>query len=176
MANTATAQQENAADQQAIAKKAEADKQAAAAKKAEQDKANREKAAQHKTEADKAAQARGTTAAQEKAEQEKVDREREIMRDPHEKAAGKIAAGGPMPSYRDKDGHTVSALQIAEVKEVDHGDTELHFVNQNYGPVRVKAPWITVNLPRPTGWFVADKTGTYYMNAQNFAARYTRGV
>lgn len=112
---------------------------------------------------------------EEKAEQAKVDRERKIMRDPNEKAVTKKAAGGPMPVYRDKDGHTVSALQIREVKEVDRGDTELLFVNQNYGPVRVRAPWVTVNLPRPTGWFVADKTGTRYMSYADFTTRYQAG-
>lgn len=164
MANTATEQKTELQKQQEEAEK-----------KAAQDKANRDKVGQQKLEKDKAAQARGTTVAQEQAEQAKVDREREIMRDPHEKATGKIAAGGPMPTYRDKDGNTVSALQIREVKDVDHGDTELLFVNQNYGPVRVKAPWVTVNLPRATGWFVADKTGTRFMNYADFTARYQAG-
>jgi multidrug efflux pump subunit AcrA (membrane-fusion protein) len=175
------AKQQQAAEQQkAAAEKQKADKAAqdkAAADKAAREKADRDKVGQQKTQAEKDAHARGTTLAQEQAEKAKVDREREIMRDPHEKDVAKKSANAfpPMPTFKDKQGNVVSALQIKEVKEVDHGDTELHFINQNYAPVRVKAPWVTVNLPRATGWFVADRTGTRYMDAQTFTTNYQRG-
>jgi hypothetical protein len=115
---------------------------------------------------------------QEKAEREKVEREKDIMRDPHEHDAKKAAKTGPnpMPKFRDKEGNIVSALRIKEVKPLVHPDKnnkyELHFVEAGFGPVKVSAPWVTANLPKSAGWFVADATGTRYMNAQEFATKY----
>lgn len=123
---------------------------------------------------------RHTESGQEKAEREKVEREKDIMRDPHEKDAAKAKVGGahPMPLYVDKDGKSVSALRIKEVKELvpptKNDKYALHFIEAGFGPVNVSAPWVTANLPRTGGWFVADATGTRFMNGQDFATKYQR--
>lgn len=144
-----------------------ADRKAEEAQKA----ADKQKAADEKSK-------HSNLSAQEKAERDKVNRERDIMRDPHEHDAEKAKVGGahPMPMYHDNDGKTVSALRIKEIKELVPPDEknryELHFVEAGYGPVRVSAPWVTANLPRPGSWYLADSGGTRVMDAQAFLAKY----